>query len=414
VQVSPALWQSVADHLAAAMAAAGVRDAAVRRTRDLETAVAGLKSLEQARDALLGNVSHELKSPLTTIKAYLSMARKERLGALTEKLKTALETCDRNADRLLRLINDMLLMSRLQGGRMKLADRPFGLRGLAQEAAGALAAGAGASGVAIRVERAGEVFVKGDRERALEGITHLVENGIVYNRPGGEVEVTIGTEGGVAVLRVRDTGAGISPDDLPTVFDHFNPAPGAARVRGSGLGLAIVRQIVQLHGGTIDVESALGEGSTFTVKLPLFAGAVSLDPRATEPRDGSILLVEDDDDCREVLGQVLESEGLSALPASSSDEALRLLATSRPALVLLDLRLGAGDGRLILQHIRSEDRLANTPVFVISGAADSAAGFRYDGPERIDGFFEKPLNLPRLLDRIREIVRPGAQASGST
>ena len=90
-----------------------------------------------------------------------------------------------------------------------------------------------------------------------------------------------------------------------------------------------------------------------------------------------------------------------------------MLGAARPALVLLDLRLGASDGRSVLQRLRADPRLADTPVFVVSGAADSAAGFRYEGPERIDGFFEKPLNLPRLIDRIREIVRPAAQASGS-
>ncbi len=408
--VADSLWRALARHLAAGMQIAQLRDAATRRTRDLETAVAGLKSLEKARDELLGNVSHELKSPLTTIKAYLSIGLKGGL-ADGDKARKAYEVCNRNADRLLRLINDMLLMSRLQGGRMTLADRPFGLRALAQEAAGPLAASAAAASVSIQFGRGGEVFVKGDRDRLHEALVHLLENGIVYNRPSGQVRVEAHAEGGVAVLEVSDTGQGIPPEDLPHIFDRFYRGQAKAARSGSGLGLAIVRQIAQLHGGSVSASSAPGQGTTLTLRLPLFAGEVSAGPREAEPRDGTVLLVEDDSDCREVLGQVLEAEGLSVAQAFDAQGAMRQLQASRPALVLLDLRLGRQDGRAVLQHIRADARLASTPVFVISGAADSAAGIRYDGPERIDGFFEKPLNLQRLLDRVREVVRPGASAA---
>ncbi|MGI5861501.1 MAG: ATP-binding protein [Myxococcales bacterium] len=406
IKATEAVWSAVAGHLVAALHVARLRDATVRRTRDLETALAGLKSLEQARDELLGSVSHALKSPLATIKLHVGQGLKERHGPITEEQRNSLLVCDRNCDRLHRLINDMLLMSKLQGERMTLDDKPFGLRALAQEAAGSRASLASAVNIAVDLPRASEVFVRGDRGRLLEAVAHLVENAILYNRPDGRVEITVGAEGGIALLQVKDTGTGIPPDDLPKIFDRFYRGHGTALLPSdSGLGLAIVRQVVHLHGGTVAVESAPGEGATFTVKLPLFAGEVSADSKVVEPRDGAILLVEDDTDCREVVAQVLESEGLSVVAAADSAAARELLAASKPALVLLDLRLGEGDGRRVLEHIRADARLANTPVFVISGAAESAAGFRYDGPERIDGFFEKPLNLPRLLDRIREVVR---------
>ncbi len=408
------VWQALASHLIAAMQAAALRDAAVRRTRDLETAVAGLKSLDRAREELLGNVSHELKSPLTTIKAYLAMARRDQLGPLTDKQKKAFETCDRNADRLLRLINDMLLMSRLQSGRMTLEERPFALRALAQEAAGTLSPTAAASGVVLFLEKAPEVYVKGDRERLLEALVHLQENAIVYNRPGGRVDVSIRAEAGVATLCVRDDGAGIDEKDLPHIFERFYRGAGSGSRAGTGLGLSVVRQVAQLHGGSISVQSALGRGSTFELRLPLFAGEVAAGSSAPEPRDGAVLVVEDDVDCREVLCELLASEGMSVIQAGDSDAALELLATARPALILLDLRLGGSDGRAVLEHVRQEPRLERTPIFVISGAADSAAGFRYDGPERIDGFFEKPLNLPRLLDRVRSVVQPEVRALPGT
>lgn len=404
---APEVWKALAKHLMAGVEAAQSRDAAVRRTRDLETAIAGLKTLERARDELLGGVSHELKSPLTTIKAQLAMARTERIGPLTERQRHAFEVCDRNADRLLRLINDMLLMARLQNGKMTLSERPFGIRALAQEVVGSLTVLATTASVAVGIEPGGEVFVKGDRGRLLEAVGHLVENAILYNRKGGKVRIAIGAEEGVASLEVADTGPGIDPIDLPYVFDRFYRGRGAAKAGGSGLGLAIVRQVAHLHGGAATVTSATGEGTTFRVTLPLFAGVVGPNANGPEPRDGTILVVEDDADCREVLVQVLESEGLRVLSAADGESAIAEVETARPALVLLDLRLGGSDGRQVLQHIRHDPRLASTPVFVISGSSDSAAGFRYDGPERIDAFFEKPLNLPRLLDRIQDVVRPG-------
>ncbi|HEY3445610.1 MAG TPA: hybrid sensor histidine kinase/response regulator [Myxococcales bacterium] len=412
-EAAPEVWQAFAAHLMAAVAASQSKDAAVRRTRDLETAVAGLKSLDRARDELLGGVSHELKSPLTTIKAYLAMARKEKLGPLTDRMSHAFEVCDRNADRLLRLINDMLLMARLQGGKMTLSDRPFGLRALVEEVVGQLAALAGAVPVSVTLAKGGEVFVKGDRERLLEAVGHLLENAILYNKKRGEVRVRVRAESGTAVIELTDTGHGIDSADLPLVFDRFYRGRGAQRAGGSGLGLAIVRQVAQLHGGSAVASSVPGEGSTFVLSLPLFAGVVGSDARAHEQRDGAILVVEDDADCREVLCQVLESEGMRVVSAHDAPSALSALEASRPALVLLDLRLGDGDGRQVLQAIRHDPRLERTPVFVVSGASESAAGFRWDGPERIDGFFEKPLNLPRLLDRVQEIVRPVSAAKSS-
>lgn len=405
-----AVWLAIGRHLAAALHQAETQHAGLRRTRDLETAVSGLRSLERDRDELLGNVSHELKNPLTTIKAYLAMVRRERLGPLTDKQREAVDVCDRNADRLLRLINDMLLTSRLHAGRMTLDQKPFGLRGLVDEVVRTLGPIADDAKVTVQIARSGELFVKGDRDRMREVLANLVENAILFNRPGGRVEIALAADSGVASLSVRDTGPGIDAEDLPRIFDRFYRGRSALERRtGSGLGLAICRQIVHLHGGSIDARSVPGEGSIFTVRLPLFAGAVvsAGAPEETAQVAGSgILLVEDDDDCRDVLQQLLESDGFGVVSANTLDEALRTLGAMTPGLVLLDLRLGGSDGRKVLQHIRAEPRLKETPVFVISGAVESAAGFNWDGDERIDGFFEKPLNLQRLMGHIHALLRP--------
>jgi DNA-binding response OmpR family regulator len=168
-----------------------------------------------------------------------------------------------------------------------------------------------------------------------------------------------------------------------------------------------VAKILTLHGGRVEASSVLGEGSTFQMVLPMFAGAISApDMAQSAPRAGGILLVEDDADCREVLQQVLEQEGYRVMAASRADEARSILSHIRPAMVLLDLRLSEEDGRSVLRFIRGTESLADVVVYIISGASDLASLSAGQGLDRIDGFFEKPLQLPRLLDTVASVVRP--------
>lgn len=141
--------------------------------------------------------------------------------------------------------------------------------------------------------------------------------------------------------------------------------------------------------------------------LPLFASAVSApDFNQAAPKAGGILLVEDDVDCREVLEQVLEQEGYRVMATSGAAEARSILSHIRPAMVLLDLRLSGEDGRSVLHYIRTTESLADVVVYIISGASDVASLTSGEGPDRIDGYFEKPLKLPKLLDTVASVVRP--------
>ncbi|HSP78147.1 MAG TPA: hybrid sensor histidine kinase/response regulator, partial [Myxococcaceae bacterium] len=376
-----------------------------RRNKDLQTAIAGLKSLEQNREEMLGSVSHDLKNPLTTIKAYLAMVGREKLGPLTEQQRRAVQICDRNSDRMLRMVNDLLLMSRLQSGKMQLNQRPFGIKAVAEEVLRGLAALAEHSKVRLHMPPCPEVFIRGDRERIAEAIQNLVESGIHRCEEGDTVEVRVLTEDGLALLTVKDSGPGIGPEDLEHVFDPFYRPDGARGARS--LGLPLVAKILSLHGGRVEATSTLGEGSSFQMVLPMFAGAVSTpDLAQAGPRAGGILLVEDDADCREVLQQVLEQEGYRVMATSGASEARSILSHIRPAMVLLDLRLSEEDGRSVLRFIRSTESLADVAVYIISGASDVATLGAGQGEDRIDGFFEKPLQLPRLLDTVAAVVRP--------
>ncbi|ATB38742.1 signal transduction histidine kinase [Cystobacter fuscus] len=405
------LLMALASQLSASYEVARLRDDSARRNKDLQTAIAGLKALEQSRDELLGNVSHDLKNPLTTIKAYLAMMGREKLGGLSDAQRRAVQVCDRSADRMLRMVNDLLLMSRLQAGKMQLNQRPFGLKAVAEEVVRTLAPAAEQSKVQLVLPPTGEVFVRGDRERIAEAIQNLVESGINRCEPEDTVELRVGSEDGLALLTVKDSGPGLGTEDLEHVFDPFH-RPDGTRGQGHSLGLPLVAKIMALHGGRVEASSTLGEGTALQMVMPLFAGAVSSpDLAQTGPRAGGILLVEDDVDCREVLQQVLEQEGYRVMSTSGASEARSILSHIRPAMVLLDLRLSEEDGRSVLRFIRGTESLADVAVYIISGASDVSTLGAGQGLDRIDGFFEKPLQLPRLLDTVAAVVRPSRRGA---
>lgn len=409
VAISDSLALAFAAHLAAGWEVARLRDESSRRSKDLQTAIAGLKSLEKNREELLSNVSHDLKNPLTTVKAYLTMLNQGKLGELSERQLKAVQTCERNADRLLRMVQDLLLLSRLQSGKMLLNQRPFGLKALATDVVQGLTGIADQAKVRVSVGRSSEVFIRGDRERMSEALAHLVEHAIHECALGGTVEVTISaSEGSLAELTVKDDGVGMEAERLEHLFDSFHRSsvPSEERNRGASLGLPIVGKVVQLHGGRIETQSKLGEGTRFRIFLPAFAAAVSRSAELAPPRSGEILLVEDDRDCREVLIELLEQEGYTVMSAPTVAEALEQLERCRPAMVLLDLRLAQEDGRGVLHHIRGTEGLEDMAVYLISGASEVASLSTGTGLDRIDGFFEKPLQLGKLLDTVAAVVRP--------
>jgi signal transduction histidine kinase/CheY-like chemotaxis protein len=406
---SPAAMEGLLANMGAALSVAQLREDLRQRTQALADATAKMKSFDQQRDEFLGRVSHELKTPLTTIKTYLAMLLRNRMGSVEAEQHRALAICDRNSDRLLRLIDDLLLVSRLSVAQMNLGDKPFGLKALLEECWAVQAKAAEHAQVTLVPPSGGELFVRGDREHLREGLFVILDNAIRYNVPGGQVWGRLSSQGATATVEIGDTGRGMTEERLKRLFEPFpvrSESEVPTRPPRSGSGLAQAHQLVQLHGGTLSAQSTLEKGSVFTVTLPLFAGMVGtieVQPPATRP--GEILLVEDDDDCREGVTELLEAEGMSVTAVGSAEKAIETLNRSKPALVLVDLRLRGGDGRSVVRHVRQTLALAEVPIFIMSGAVSEASGFSSEGPDRVDGFFEKPLNLPRLLSRIRAIVK---------
>jgi heavy metal sensor kinase len=249
---------------------------AVERTEDELEQVA--LALNQAFDRLhlaidnerrfTADASHELRTPLATISAELEWALARDRSV--DDYRRCLQTTQRAADRMRRVVERLLTLARADADEMALQRSPVGLGPLVHDALGIVQALAQQKHVVIETQLDPAATVVGDRDRLTDLVTNLCSNAIQYNRPGGHVTVQVWPEGGDACLRVRDTGTGISADDLPKVFDRFYRADPARTTHsgGAGLGLAIAKWIVEAHGGRIDCTSALGQGTEIVVRLP--------------------------------------------------------------------------------------------------------------------------------------------------
>ncbi len=406
IEASDDLMRALTAQVAAAMEVARLRDQTVRHNKDLQTAVAGLRTLERGRDELLSNVSHDLKNPLTTVKAYVAMLRRAKLGPVSDAQIRALDSCERSSERLLRMINDLVLITRLRAGKMQLDDRPFGLKVLLDELLKPLAPLAERAGLQLVLSPSPEVFVRGDKERLSEALSNLLDHALANGRSGGKVTVAVRShDSGLAAVEIAGDGLGVTAEEVEHAFEgHYRKrAVRSKHDDSSALSLPVAAKIVQLHGGRI--ETAPSDGScVLRVYLPMFAGAVAMKTLAQPPRAGDILIIEDDADCRDVLHQLLEQEGYPVTSAKSGAEGRALLAQARPAMVLLDLRLSDEDGRAILRSIREDEGLSDLPVYIISGASDVGTLSEGTGLDRIDGYFEKPLQLDKLLGTLASVV----------
>jgi signal transduction histidine kinase len=228
-----------------------------------------LRELDDARNQFVAMVSHELRTPLTSIVSFSELIRGEA-GGLTPDGLRFLDVIDRNADRLLRLIGDLLLLSRLEAGALPLDVAPVSIPELTSEAVRTASAVAASQDITVDVTTATGPAVLGDYRRLLQVLDNLIGNAVKFSHLHGQVHVTASCDGQAWRIDVSDFGIGIPPGEAARLFGRFMRASNArtAGLPGTGLGLSIVKVIVDLHGGHVDVDTALDRGTTFTVYLP--------------------------------------------------------------------------------------------------------------------------------------------------
>jgi PAS domain S-box-containing protein len=364
-----------------------VREQEARRAAERENKI---------KDHFLATLSHELRSPLTPILGWTTLLRSGQLGP--GDVPRALEVIERNVRLQAQLIDDLLDVSRIVSGKLRMDLRTVDLRLVVEAGLEAVRAAAEQGGVLLEVDLGPEpVRVVGDQERLQQVVWNLATNAVKFSPRGSVVRVHLELLEASARLRVRDDGIGISEEFLPHVFDRFQQAAsGTTRTHGGlGLGLAIVRHIVHAHGGTTAAASdGLGRGACFTVVLPRASeiGHAEGPSRAPSTLGGearrsalsgrTILVVDDEASVRELLGVVLARQGARVVSAASVAEAVALFDAERPDLVLSDIAMPEADGYALADRLRLSGEGAVPAVALTAYAAPEdaararAAGYR--------------------------------------
>jgi len=322
------------------------------------------EAASRAKDEFLATLSHELRTPLTSIVGWVYLLRSGRLDPAG--VARGLETIDRNAMLQAQLVSDILDMSRIMAARFRLNVRPLELAPVVAAAMDSLVPAASAKGIRLLpVLDPSAGVVSGDADRLQQVVWNLLSNAIKFTPQGGRVQVRLARAEGHAEITVEDTGPGIRPEVLPHVFELFRQGDSSnTRAHGGlGLGLAVVRQLVELHGGTVHAASAgPGAGSAFTVRLPLSRDDVAQEPAAAAaasvaagPRlDGLRVLIADRGaEVREVVARILGQAGAEVLTASSARETLETMARERPDVLVVELEMADESGYALLSKVRA-------------------------------------------------------------
>ncbi len=380
---------------------------------------------DRLKDEFLATLSHELRTPLTSILGWASMIRNGEVEG--SSATRAIETIERNARSQARLIDDLLDVSRIITGNLRLDLHPLNLAPIVEAAIDALRPTADVKGIQLRTEFVGgDCLVKGDANRLRQVIWNLLSNAIKFTQRGGVVVINLKCVDPSVRLAVADTGEGISAEFLPYVFDRFRQAEGSISRKqgGLGLGLAVVRHLVELHGGTITAHSeGLGQGSLFAVDLPL--AQERRDPARAEERrreverrrsrkgtvrlDGvHILLVEDDDDSRKLLGTMLKRYGARVTSTKSAAEALSVFSNDVPDVLISDIGMPDEDGYEFIQKLRAlpPDQGGQTPAIALTGYAS-----RKDKERALSAGYQqhiaKPIEQADMIAAIAALVGRG-------
>jgi PAS domain S-box-containing protein len=247
------------------------RGTLARQNADLLRLNERLVELDRLKDEFVALVSHELRTPLTSIRGYLELIREGKGGAITQKQEHFLDVMNRNSERLLRLVSDLLFVAQAESGRVALQLESLDLAAVAKESVEATRPLAAKRAIAVNLAAADELRLSADHARLVQLLDNLLSNALKFTPEGGRIDVSVSAQNGHAVLEVADTGMGIPRAEQERLFERFYRASTATAqaVPGTGLGLAIAKAIVDAHGGSIEVESDEGSGATFRVELPV-------------------------------------------------------------------------------------------------------------------------------------------------
>ena len=369
----------------------------------LSHTVSALERASQAKSDFLASMSHELRTPLSAIIGFSSLMLDEPLvGDRRGVPDEWIQHIHRSGDHLLGLINDVLDLTKIEAGRIELQRETFDVAAALSESVEGLRPLADRKQINVTVDAERGAIVA-DRGRLRQMVYNLLSNAIKFTPEHGEIHVEASWHGDDTTIAVTDTGVGIAPDDLARVFEEFSQVGDIkAREAGTGLGLALTRRLAEAHGGTVHLESELGRGSRFEIRLPHVRGDEAIPEPAPafhgKPSDATVLVIEDDPSAVRLLRTYLEAEDYQVVVSSNGEAGIVAARAVRPAAILLDVLLPGVDGWEVLRRLKADPELRDIPVVVVTVVDERNVAI---GLGAVD-YFLKPIRPRELLARLSQ------------